>query len=77
MNSKAKQYWGSAQVATKQNLVEENTWSLAFHYQAPWMTTFSFKAGNKDYVLNSGVEASGEHSAKLKTSELSLKKKYS
>jgi hypothetical protein len=38
--------------------------------------TFTFKAGIKDYALFGVIEQSGEQSAKLKTSEMSLKKKF-
>ena len=73
----SKQLWGNKNAETQQAFVEDNTWCLTKHYQAPFLSTFTFKAGNKDYALSGIIEQSGEQGAKLKTSEIALKKKYS
>ncbi len=73
----AKQLWGTKSCEESKGQIEENTWSYTQFYQAPSLSTFSIKAGNKDYTLSGAIEASSDQSAKLKTSEISLKKKYS
>jgi hypothetical protein len=75
----AEQFWGSkkTETANAQNLVADDTWCIADHFQAPFMSRFSVKVGNKDYYLSGQIEQSGEQSAKLKMLESALKQKYS
>jgi hypothetical protein len=75
----AKQFWGNKKIETAnaQSLVADDTWCIADHFQGPFMSRFSAKVGNKDYYLSGQIEQSGEQSAKLKTSESALKRKYS
>jgi len=72
----ATQFWGSKKVEAEQDLIPDPTWSLIHHYQAIYLSTIIVKAGNKDYALSGTIEQSGEASAKLKTSEIALKRKY-
>jgi hypothetical protein len=41
-----KQLWGNKNAETQQAFVEDNTWCLIKHYQAPFLWTFTSKAGN-------------------------------
>lgn len=73
----AKQVWGTGGAR-----IEEDTWSFTNWYQAPHMSTFWMKAGNKDYTLSGITEAGAtasndEKGIPLKVSELGLKRKYS
>lgn len=74
--SKTSQLWGSKTVEKNNSLVEENTWCETHNYQAPFLSFFTFKAGNKDYALAGFSEAGTDQQAKLRISELALKKKY-
>lgn len=76
MASKTKQLWGSKNVEKTNNFVEEDSWCETYNWQAPFLSFFAFKVGNKDYALSGFSETGTDQPAKLRVSELALKKKY-
>lgn len=69
--------WGSSSNqlglgSSVQNFGAEKSWLATYEHQAPNLTRFSFKAGNRDLALG-GYDPKG----KPKTNETNVKRKYS
>jgi hypothetical protein len=67
-----KQKWSNELGPSSLSLKELTTWILSFMFTAANQTSFTIKAGNKDYALD-GLTGEGRSAT---TSELVLKKKY-